>query len=88
VARAWRWSWAWRPLNADSVAAREVPAEDAAELRALIEEHPRRTGSRKAAAVLADRPAALARFRQLVPIAAISGRERLPETEPKPVTQA
>src|SRR3989442_13660943 len=36
----------WRQLNADSVVAREVPTEDAPELRALIEEHHRRTGSK------------------------------------------
>jgi glutamate synthase domain-containing protein 3 len=79
----------WRQLNADSVVAREVPAEDAAELRALIEEHHRRTGSRKAAELLEDWDKGLARFRQLVPIAAISAApEPLPEKEPKAVNQA
>src|SRR2546426_94286 len=43
----------WRQLNADSVVAREVPAEDAPQLRALVEEHHRRTGSKIAASMLA-----------------------------------
>jgi glutamate synthase domain-containing protein 3 len=60
----------WNQLNADSVVAREVPAEDAHELRALVEEHHRRTGSARAAAMLADWTHALAGFRQLVPVAA------------------
>jgi glutamate synthase (NADPH/NADH) large chain len=60
----------WRQLNADSVVARPVPEEDAAELRALVEEHHRRTRSRLAAAMLDDWVQALARFRQLVPITA------------------
>ena len=60
----------WRQLNADSVLAREVPAEDAPELRALIEEHHRRTGSKVAAAMLASWDEALQRFRQIVPVAA------------------
>jgi glutamate synthase (NADPH/NADH) large chain/glutamate synthase (ferredoxin) len=61
----------WNQLNADSVVAREVPAEDAHELQALVEEHHRRTGSMRAAAMLADWAHALAGFRQLVPVAAI-----------------
>jgi glutamate synthase (NADPH) large chain len=61
----------WRQLNADNVVAREVPAEDAAELLKLIEEHARRTGSVRAAAMLADWESALRKFRQLVPIAAV-----------------
>src|SRR5438094_1754163 len=60
----------WRQLNADSVVAREVPTEDAPELRALIEEHHRRTGSKVAAAMLAGWDEALMRFRQIVPVAA------------------
>jgi len=59
----------WNQLNADSVVAREVPAEDAHELQALVEEHHRRTGSIRAAAMLADWTHALAAFRQIVPIA-------------------
>ena len=47
------------------------------ELKALIEEHHRRTGSAVAAAMLADWEAALGRFRQIVPVAA---------TPPPPVT--
>jgi glutamate synthase (NADPH/NADH) large chain/glutamate synthase (ferredoxin) len=58
----------WSQLNADSVVAREVPAEDAEELRALVEEHHRRTGSVRAAAMLADWKRALAGFRQLIPV--------------------
>ena len=60
----------WRQLNTDSVVAREVPCEDAAELHALVEEHHRRTGSPRAAAMLEDWDHALAGFRQLIPIAA------------------
>ncbi|HEV1991765.1 MAG TPA: glutamate synthase subunit alpha, partial [Candidatus Dormibacteraeota bacterium] len=62
---------AWSQLNSDSVVAREVPAEDAAELRALVEEHHRRTGSVRAAAMLADWNRALAGFRQLIPVAPV-----------------
>jgi glutamate synthase (NADPH/NADH) large chain len=58
----------WNQLNADSVVAREVPSEDTAELRSLIEEHHRRTGSVLAARMLADWTSSLAGFRQLVPI--------------------
>jgi glutamate synthase domain-containing protein 2/formylmethanofuran dehydrogenase subunit C len=59
----------WRQLNADSVVAREVPAEDAAELRSLVAEHHLRTGSRKAAEMLVNWDQALKQFRQLVPVA-------------------
>jgi len=58
----------WNQLNADSVVAREVPSEDALELRALVEEHHARTGSVLAAKMLADWTSALAGFRQLIPI--------------------
>ena len=61
----------WRQLNADSVIAREVPAEDAEELRRLVEEHHSRTGSKRAAAMLADWQNALRKFRQLVPVATV-----------------
>jgi glutamate synthase (ferredoxin) len=61
----------WRQLNADSVVAREVPGEDAAELLALVEEHYRRTGSARAATMLADWEHALGTFRQMVPVAAL-----------------
>src|SRR5258707_13228503 len=44
----------WQQLNSDSVVAREVPAEDEAELRGLVEEHSQRTGSPRAAAMLAE----------------------------------
>ena len=59
----------WRQLNADSVVAREVPPEDGDELRALVEEHLRRTGSRRAADMLAGWDEAVRRFRQIVPVA-------------------
>ncbi len=59
----------WRQLNVDSVVAREVPPEDAAELRELIEEHRRRTGSALAAGMLEDWDRSLLHFRQLVPVA-------------------
>ena len=61
----------WSQLNVDSVVAGEVPAEDAPELRALVEEHHRRTGSIRAAAMLADWSRALAGFRQLIPVAPV-----------------
>ena len=57
-------------LNPDSVCARQVPAEDAEQLRALVDEHRRRTGSRLAAELLADWPRALRGFRQVVPLVA------------------
>ncbi|HUE68338.1 MAG TPA: hypothetical protein VMP38_09165, partial [Candidatus Acidoferrum sp.] len=60
----------WRQLNPDSVVAREVPPEDANELRALVEEHLQRTGSRRAAEMLAGWEEAVRRFRQIVPLAA------------------
>jgi len=60
-----------RQINSDSGVAREVPAEDAAELRELVAEHERRTGSVRAAAILADWDSALGKFRQLVPVAAV-----------------
>jgi glutamate synthase (NADPH/NADH) large chain len=58
----------WNQLNADSVVAREVPPEDAPELRALLEEHRARTGSVLASKMLSDWAGALAGFRQLIPI--------------------
>jgi glutamate synthase (NADPH/NADH) large chain/glutamate synthase (ferredoxin) len=79
----------WSQLNSDSVVAREVPAEDAAELRALVEEHHARTGSVRAAAMLADWGHALAGFRQLIPVAPVQApaaavpaesREKAPKT--------
>ncbi len=72
----------WRQLNTDSVVAREVPAEDSDELHALIEEHERRTGSARAAAVLADWENALKGFRQMVPVAAVQAPVA---AEPAPV---
>jgi len=70
----------WRQLNVDSVVARAVPAEDEAELRGLVEEHLRRTGSARAAAMLAEWSAAVGTFRQLVPVGAAKPQE--PATEP------
>jgi glutamate synthase (ferredoxin) len=61
----------WAQLNADSVVAREVPAEDTAELRALVEEHRERTGSPLAAQLLASWDTSLSRFRQILPVAAV-----------------
>ena len=81
----------WNQLNADSVIAREVPAEDACDLRALVEEHHRRTGSKRAAAMLEDWDHALAGFRQLVPIAAVQpapAPEPAPSLETAPKTSA
>jgi len=65
----------WGQLNLDSVVAREVPGEDAEELRALIEEHHRRTGSIRAAALLADWEGALTAFRQIVPVTVTQAAE-------------
>ncbi len=59
----------WRQINADSVVAREVPPEDAAELHALVVEHHRRTGSPRAGEMLENWDQALKKFRQLVPVA-------------------
>jgi len=78
----------WRQLNADSVIAREVPAEDAEELKALVAEHQARTGSRRAAEMLADWDHAVRRFRQIVPVAPPQPRvetaaEDAPEQAPK-----
>src|SRR5216684_2051593 len=67
----------WRQLNADSVIARDVPEEDEAELRALVDEHHRRTGSSRAAAMLEDWAAALATFRQVVPVARVQAAAAL-----------
>jgi glutamate synthase (NADPH/NADH) large chain/glutamate synthase (ferredoxin) len=64
----------WRQLNADSVVAREVPQEDEAELRALVEEHHRRTGSARAASMLANWASAVAQFRQVVPVARLQAQ--------------
>ncbi|HEX6350329.1 MAG TPA: glutamate synthase-related protein, partial [Candidatus Dormibacteraeota bacterium] len=70
-------------LNADSVRVRPVPDEDESELHALIAEHLRRTGSPRAAALLADWPATLARFRQVVPAAVVQPPATVPETQPQ-----
>ena len=81
----------WRQLNADSVVAREVPGEDEAELRALVEEHHRRTGSARAAALLADWASALSTFRQIVPVARLEPAASEPaaqSTESAPKTAA
>ena len=80
----------WRQLNADSVVARAVPPEDEPELRRLVEEHHRRTGSARAAAMLAGWAGAMSEFRQIVPVAvahpdALSGT---PPTQEVPRTEA
>jgi glutamate synthase domain-containing protein 2 len=79
----------WGQLNADSVVARDVPADDLDELHSLIAEHHRRTGSRVAGEMLADWAEWMRRFRQIVPVAALTG-EAAPATaareeETKPV---
>ncbi len=74
----------WRQLNADSVVARPVPAEDEQDLRTVVEEHHRRTGSAVAAAVLSDWPASMRRFRQVVPVSALQAAPpRVPEPAPE-----
>jgi len=70
----------WRQLNADSVVARDVPEEDEAELRSLVEEHRRRTGSARAAAILENWAAALTTFRKVVPVARVQA-----QAAPEPV---
>jgi len=77
----------WGQLNGDSVVAREVPAEDEAELRALIEEHLRLTGSERAQELLTAWPAAVRRFRQVVPVAASVPAPAV-ETQPAPLEEA
>jgi glutamate synthase domain-containing protein 2/glutamate synthase domain-containing protein 1/glutamate synthase domain-containing protein 3 len=56
-------------LNGDSVTIRPVPDEDGDALRALIEEHHARTGSRRAAELLSAWQRALHGFCQVVPVA-------------------
>jgi len=70
----------WGQLNIDSVIAREVPAEDLDELRALIEEHHRRTGSTLAAGMLTRWESAARLFRQIVPLGATTAPGPAPET--------
>jgi glutamate synthase domain-containing protein 3 len=60
----------WGQLNPDSVTVRPVPAEDAEQLRRLVEEHFQRTDSRRAAELLSDWELGLKQFRQLIPKAA------------------
>jgi glutamate synthase (ferredoxin) len=72
----------WRQLNSDSVTVRPVPSEDAQLLRELVEDHERRTGSRRAAELLADWDSALKGFRQVVPVAAVAPVPT-PTTEPE-----
>jgi glutamate synthase domain-containing protein 3 len=62
----------WAQLNADSVVARPVPGEDLSELRFLVEEHVRRTGSVRGREILADWEGASRSFQQIVPIAALT----------------
>ena len=69
-------------LNPDSVLARHVPMEDAEQLKELVDEHHRRTGSRLAAELLADWPLALKGFRQVVPLAAIAAADA-PQATPE-----
>ncbi|TMG03964.1 MAG: glutamate synthase large subunit [Chloroflexi bacterium] len=61
------------------------PGEDAHELRALIEEHHRRTGSKVAAEMLAGWEEALHRFRQIVPVAATTPAAAEPQEAPEQV---
>ncbi len=72
----------WRQLNDDSVVARPVPLEDAGELRRLVEEHLQRTGSPRAAELLAGWDGALGGFRQIVPVARLA-----PDPEPEPAPE-
>ena len=56
-----------RTLNTEMVDAEPVDAEDAAFLRDLVERHLAETGSAVASRLLADWPAALARFGKVMP---------------------
>jgi glutamate synthase domain-containing protein 2/glutamate synthase domain-containing protein 1 len=76
----------WRQLNADSVIAREVPEENEAELRALVEEHHSRTGSARAGAMLDNWAVTLAGFRQVVPVAKVQS-QAAPELVADPSTE-
>jgi glutamate synthase (ferredoxin) len=77
----------WRQLNAESVVARKVPPEDVDELRALVEEHFHRTGSPRAANLLASWGDAVHRFRQIVPVAPPSpAASAAPEQSPADAT--
>jgi glutamate synthase (NADPH/NADH) large chain len=72
----------WRQLNSDSVCVRAVPPEDADLLRGLVEEHLQRTGSRRAAELLADWDQALRSFRQVIPVPTSAPAPVTPSTEP------
>jgi glutamate synthase domain-containing protein 3 len=54
-------------VNLDMVDLEELEAEDAAELRALVEEHARSTGSRRARGILDDWDEQLGRFVKVMP---------------------
>jgi glutamate synthase (NADPH/NADH) large chain/glutamate synthase (ferredoxin) len=75
-------------LNNDSVVARPVPGECEAELHALVAEHAKRTGSARAAALLADWEPALRGFRQVVPVAVANPPAPVPEPAPEPVPES
>ncbi|MDQ6898188.1 MAG: glutamate synthase subunit alpha, partial [Candidatus Dormibacteraeota bacterium] len=60
----------WAQHNPDSVAVRPVPAADLPALLALVQEHHQRTGSVRAAALLADWEKTVAGFKQVVPLPA------------------
>ena len=74
-------------LNLESVGGRQVPPEDESELRSLVEEHERRTGSRLAASLLADWQRALPEFRQLVPLPRLAPAASGAGGGPDPVQQ-
>jgi glutamate synthase domain-containing protein 3 len=61
-------------LNAESVSARALDADDLDTLRALLEEHARWTGSVRARALLASWHEAGPRFRKVVPLVALPGQ--------------
>jgi len=67
----------WAQVNQESVALRPVPEEDESDLRELVEEHVRRTGSGLGAELLGDWEKAVKTFRQVVPV----GRLAQPATE-------
>jgi glutamate synthase domain-containing protein 3 len=68
-----------RHLNAQLVAALRISTAEADELRGLLERHARFTGSERAAALLGDWDAALARFWRVAPKAEVARIESAAE---------
>jgi glutamate synthase (ferredoxin) len=72
-----------RRCNPEMVELETVDGEDAVTLQALVEEHARRTGSKKAAALLADWEATLRKMVKVLPSEyrrVIAEQAKMPET--------